>query len=238
MVRVEEATQSRVTGADASDDQVSYHQRRRDCAVVVAIVRHLGIPDQGSAETVQCDDVCVVGHGEDEVVSDRDPSVQSDGGIADQAFGARLRVSPDLAPGRRIEGVHLIHARDIHHSSDDHRGTLEHWHIGNRVEPLSSELVDVVAVDLVDRAVTVRRVVAVVGIPVDVRFDRRLLEPVTLFAKEVKHSVGGAELGVEPALVKHRAREARAIGQGERSGTWAWRSRIPSRGAGCGDQAF
>ena len=159
----------------------------------------------------------------------RDPAIESDARVADEAFRARLRVAPDLAPRRRVERVYLVHRGDVHHAGYHHRRALDHRHVGNGIEPLHRQPVDVVPIDLVQRTVAVPRIAAVVGGPVDVRLDRRLAIGVALAAQQQDVAPGRPELRIEPALVEDGAFQGIAPGERNGGGARARRPRIAGR---------
>ena len=243
VIGVEESAEPGVAGADARDDEVADHQRRRHRAVVLAVVVHLGVPRQRPGEAVEGDDVGVVGDREQEVAPHRDAAVEPDRGVADEPLGPRLRVAPDLASGRRVERVYLVHRGDVHHAGDDHRRPLQHRHVGNREEPLRGETVDVAPVDLIEGAVAVPRVAAVVGRPVDGGGDGRLAVGVALPPQQAEAPVRGPELGVEPALVEEGAVERASVRQDDRArprarrqGVAGGRGRSGGQGLQIGDE--
>ena len=127
-------------------------------------------------------------------------------------------------------GIHLVRRRDVHDAGDDDWCALNHPHVVNRKEPLSGQPFDIVPVDLVERAVTIRGVVAVIGRPVDVELDPRLAVVFPLSPKEVDASVGRPDLCVEAALVEDAAAERAPIGKAERPRSWLWRTRVASGG--------
>ena len=103
----------------------------------------------------------------------------------------------------------MIHRRDVHNAGDHHGRALDHGHIFNRIEPAGGQLTDIAAVNLVKRAMPIRRVAAVIGRPVDRGLDRRLTKRV-YFASEdapqqVNLAVRRADLCVKAAFVENDA---------------------------------
>src|SRR6185436_10720979 len=74
---------------------------------------------------------------------------------------------PDLAAGPRVDRPHVIGNRYVGNAVDDERRTLDRTGAGRRqpVAPGKTEVLDVVGVDLGERAEPPAGVVAVVGRP-------------------------------------------------------------------------
>lgn len=90
VVRVEKAAQAGVARADAGDDEVAHHERRRHRAVVLAVVVHLGVPGQLAGEAVEGDDVGVIGDGEHQLIAHGHTAVEPDGRVPRDGTPSRM----------------------------------------------------------------------------------------------------------------------------------------------------
>src|SRR5262249_20205681 len=80
----------------ARDYKIADSQRRRGRVVILMPVGHLGLPQQLARETLQRDDVCVIGDHEDAVARQGHTAIDPAGCVADQAARAGPLVVPDL----------------------------------------------------------------------------------------------------------------------------------------------
>ena len=136
----------------ARDDLAVDDDRSARVAVAEPVVGHHVIPDHLAGPRVQGDDVGVVGIEEDLVVVDGDGPRARAERIVGRPLEA-LAVLPDEVAGDRVEGLHDVErARQVHDPAvDDRRGLRQSG--GHRPRPGQPELVNVVAVDLIERAV-------------------------------------------------------------------------------------
>ena len=144
----DESAHPLVAAGRAGDDQIAHHQRRGRAVVVLAPIRHLGVPQQLAVEAVDGDHVRVIGEQEQTVAGDRDAAIDPAGGVADQSLGAGTLVMPHLAAAAGIERVHFIRARDIHDPVDHNRRRFDVPDVRNREHPARRQPRDVALVDL------------------------------------------------------------------------------------------
>ena len=63
---------------------------------------------------IEGDDVRVIGHHEHAIAGNADAAIDASRGIANEPFGSRTLIVPDLAAAAGIEGVTLVRARAIY----------------------------------------------------------------------------------------------------------------------------
>ena len=129
----DESVRAVLAPTDARDDQVPRRKRRRRCKVVFARVRELRIPQQFAGETVERNDVRIVGFHEDTVARHGNATVRT--AAYRHCPCAPPFVMPDLPATSGIEREALIGASDVHHSADDDRCDLEGACTGKREHP-------------------------------------------------------------------------------------------------------
>ena len=195
----EEAARAFVAAGDPGNYQIADGEGSGSGVVVQMPVGHLGFPQQSSGETVQSDDVGIVGDHEQAVAGSGCAAIDAAGGVADQILGSGTLVVPDLASGAGVQRVALIGAGHVHDSVDDDGGYLQAGGAEQREDPLGRKAGDVGLVDLIQRAVTVAADLAVVGGPVGLAGDGAI--HVAVFAQQMDFSVGGEELHVLGGLV-------------------------------------
>ena len=183
IARLEIAGHVERVAADADQHLLADDDRRARREVLALDVGDLVVPALLARRRVERDEV-VVGRQEEDPVA-----VHADAAIADVDAAARLpEVVPDLAAGARVDGPHVIGRREIQHAVDHQRRRLDRRRTesaGRRrrrvgafaadvrerlrrvqpVDPGELQVLDVVGVDLRERAVAAARVVAVVGRP-------------------------------------------------------------------------
>ena len=139
---------------------------RRGRAVMLRRFRHEDVPSQRSGQAVQADQVSIVGRIEDTVAEQCHAAIRALGRVGrdGEAGGARPRVPPDFLSAARVERVDLVGAGDVHHAVGHQRSGLQS-EIGHGIHPLRRQILHVLLVDLIERAVPVAVHVAVVGGP-------------------------------------------------------------------------
>ena len=172
-VRVEKSARAFFAARDAHHEQIADGQRRRRGAVGIEIRAHLRFPQPLAGEAVESQDVRVVGNHEDAIADDRRAAIHADAGLADDAAVSRLLVCPQHAPRRRVDRLQLVPSGDVHDAVDHDRGELR-ARFGHRQRPHGRETLHVRCVDLIERAVAVAGMRAVVHHPVALRRDRLL----------------------------------------------------------------
>ena len=172
--RLEVAAVPELPAGAAGDDHVLDDQRSHRGALAGPHVAVGRVPDLLAGLGVERDEVGGQGGDEDLALGDRDAAVHV---AAAQRHVERRRgpVLPQDVAGPRVEGPDpAVPARDVHDAVDDERGGLERVRRLARVQahraaledPLGRELADVLLGDLVERAVALPVVGAVVGEPV------------------------------------------------------------------------
>src|SRR5438477_413155 len=99
-------------------------------------VRHLRIPYQCSGMAVERNHVRVIGHHEDAVAGDANPTIDTAGSIADQPLCTRPLVMPDFTSAAGIQRIAFVGARDVHDTIDDHRRYLQTRRVWQTEDPL------------------------------------------------------------------------------------------------------
>ena len=135
----------------AGDDNAVHDERPARELVPLGGVGDLRLPRHLAGPPVEGDDVRVGGVEDDAVAVDGDVAV----GPPPAARGRELApVLPQQVAGRRVEGLHdVAGAREVHHAVVHDGGRLLRPGL-HRPRPLHPQLADVVAGDLVQRAVT------------------------------------------------------------------------------------
>ena len=133
---------------------------------MLAIVGHFGVPEEFTAETVERDDVRMIGDHEDGVAENRDAAINGGAGVADHAFRQRPGVMPDLPPAARIERVGLVRHGHVHHAVHHHRRYFQVIGIGDGEHPLSPQLCDICGVDLAQLAMAISAEAAMISRPI------------------------------------------------------------------------
>src|SRR6202000_1289416 len=92
-----------VTSSGACNYQIADYERRGGAVVVLMPVGHLGLPDECAGETVQRDDVGVIGQHEDAVARPCDSAIKANGSVARKSLCARALEMPDHASAACVE---------------------------------------------------------------------------------------------------------------------------------------
>ena len=172
----DEAADPELASADADDHLVVDDQRRHGDRVGALDVGDFGLPEWLAVGPVEGDEMCVERAHEEPVAEDGDAAVV--GTAADQGLVAvGVAELPEHAAGDRVERHDVVGAlRHVHDAVDDDRARLpgaEHLVLEH---PLHLKIGDVRGRDLVEAAVALTRVGAVVVDPV-VRLVGGLQEP-------------------------------------------------------------
>ena len=165
LVACHESANALVRAGYPGDHRVFHHQRSQRASVVLRLLGHRRFPSQTSRGPVERDQMRVVGDEEDLVVADGHAAIGPQRRITHQAARLRARVFPDFRARQRVEGIHLVRTRDIHHAIGFERRDLQ-TKMRNRKEPLQSQRGHIGGVDLFQLAIAVRAEIAVVGQPV------------------------------------------------------------------------
>jgi hypothetical protein len=151
------------------DDQGSYGRALAGPHIAVHLVPH-----GGAGRGVECEHVRVQGGDEHHAVRHCAPPVDVAAAQRHVVRG-RMLVAPELIPVAGVERPHpAIPAGDVHDAVDDERGGLErvrrrtgvHADRAGLEDPSGNQALDVVDVDLVERAVPLPVIGPVVGDPV------------------------------------------------------------------------
>jgi hypothetical protein len=206
-----EAVGAVLAAGHAGDDHVPGDgERRRGGRIVLPPVLERRVPQQLARETVQRQQVRIVGDHEEALARDGDAAVR----MADRALGPRALVAPDLPARAGIEREALVRVRHVHDARDDDRGGLRAAAAGNREDPLRREPRHVAPVDLRHRGVAIAARIAVVGRPVDRRRD--LAEAAGIASQQVHALVVAEDLHVVEAFGQQHPFERLAIGHRRR----------------------
>ena len=131
------------------DRPVGDHRTARE-AVAVVVGRDVGVPAHLAGARVEADDVRIDGVQDDEVLVDRQ-AAQLRG--RPQPLVHVPAVLPEEVARRAVESMHHVAGvGDVHHAVVDDRRRLRHARL-EPPRPRQPQLADVVAVDLVERAV-------------------------------------------------------------------------------------
>ena len=215
IVRRDEAADALVTAGHARDDEIPNRQRSAGRAVVLAPVRHLGVPQQRPGRPVERDEVGMVGGHEYAIAGNRRAAVDAAAGVANLSLRARPLVVPDLTSGARVERVALVAAGHVHHAASHDRRPLQPRRVRQVEKPLGRETGHVALVDLRQRAVPVALGLAVVARPIRLRGNR----PVALSAltQQMDAAVVTEELQIGEALVLDETRDRAAVDERDSS---------------------
>ena len=108
----------------------------------------------------------VVGDGEYASAEHGDTAVDPAGSVAGQTLGAWTTEMPGLPSSSGIEREDFVDRRDVHDAVDDDGGDLQRaWSARDREHPFGREVLNVAAVDLIERAEAIPALVAIVGRP-------------------------------------------------------------------------
>ncbi len=165
-VGIEKSAIAFIAARHAGDHQIVDHERRARAAIVLAIVRHLGIPQKLSSDPVERDQVGVIGLEKDTIPENRHAAIDAARGIADQALRSRPGVVPDLTARARIERPDGIDGRHVHQAvDDDWRDLKRAGRAWNLKGPFRREPRHIGDRDLVERAVAVAAQLSMIGRP-------------------------------------------------------------------------
>ena len=107
----------------------------------------------------------------------------------------------------------MVHSGDIHDAIDHDRRALDHALTGHGEEPFGRQAADIATIDLIQLAMAIGRIVAVIRRPIDVWLNSCRHVFLTVAPQEVNPPIGGADLSVESALVEQLAAQHRSIGE-------------------------
>src|SRR4030095_14595269 len=95
-------------------------------------------------------------HDEDFVAADRRAAIGAGTALAQNAFMARLAVRPELAPGGRVERIHIIPAGHVHDAVlNDGRDLEQALIVRHRKHPGGADALHVGRVDELEWAVPI-----------------------------------------------------------------------------------
>src|SRR4029453_6505440 len=105
--------------------EIADGERGGRCAVVLAPVRHLNIPDEQACRAIQRDQVSVVSDHEKLVAAQSHTAIDSACGVAGQTSGPWTLVAPDLTAVTGVECVAFVRLSDIHHAVGHYGSALQ-----------------------------------------------------------------------------------------------------------------
>ena len=198
-------------------------------------VQDLRLPDQFAGLGVQRKGVVVVAVVQDQAVVDRDVPVvlRVEAHLGIETFGLFPRVAPDEVPGRRVHGLDRVLERG---NVED--AVVGQWRDLGRPDfdfasPRQAQLVDVLAVDLIQRAVSPTVVRPAEHEPLR---RRRVLQHLVRDGHEGRRRILGGQCDVEPDPKgkRHDHQPADVRAKGRRGRNWVRRpsGRHPARSAG------
>src|ERR1700722_4920889 len=141
----------------------------------------------------------VVDHHEHALTGHRHSAIDAARGVADQVACAPPLVMPDLSSGAGVQSVALIGASHIHDSVDHNRGHLERSCVDEWEDPLRREARYIALRYLLQRAVTISTVLAMIGWPIGLAGDLAIARAV--LAQQMDVQVVSEQLHVLKALI-------------------------------------
>src|SRR5262245_22028739 len=87
---------------------------------MLPIISHLHVPEQSACETVERNQMGVIGHHKHFVAEDCHASINRSRRIADQTFSQWALIAPDLPAVSRVQGIRAVSSRHIHHAVHDY----------------------------------------------------------------------------------------------------------------------
>ncbi len=165
LVGGKESTDPAVPAGDARDDHVVHRQGSDRRAVVLRLVGHVDVPHQSARDSVQGDQVRIVGYHKHFVTQDRHAAVGAERRVADESRSLRARILPDLAASQCIERQGLVRPGNVHHAVGDQGRHFEAKMIDGE-DPFHAQILHVRRIDLLEFAVPVAAQVSVVSEPV------------------------------------------------------------------------
>ena len=123
-VRRKETADAPVAARDADHHHVFDHQRSHGSPVSLRFINHDDLPDRAARDTMQRDQVGVIGDQEDVLSENSHATVRPERWVGDQIRSPRARVMPDLVAGARVEREHLIRSCHVHDAVGHDRNGL------------------------------------------------------------------------------------------------------------------
>ena len=137
----EESSHALFAAGGAGDDEVFDSQHGAGGVVVLAVVGHLGVPENRAGEAVEGDQVGVVCLHEDAVAGHRDAAVIAGGaGVADEALRGGARELPELGSRTGVERDDGVGVGDVHDTVMHLGRALQSRGVRDRENPLEGEL--------------------------------------------------------------------------------------------------
>ena len=166
VVGVDEAAAGRVSAGDAHDDLVAHDKRRLLGILVLLHLAYLDVPADASGLRIERHEVGVQGSHVHCPADDRHTPIRRPAAKA-QLLRKPPLVMPQLGAGPRVDGEHVIPGGgQIDHAVDKQRRRLQAIRDAGLEAPHRHQALDVVPVDLRERAEAVARVVAAPHEPV------------------------------------------------------------------------
>src|SRR5579864_4217393 len=130
------------------------------------LVGELDIPSQTSRAGVEAEQVGIIGFCVDKVLPDGNAAVLVGGGIVEQTLADRALIVPYDSASARVERKNIVGGCDIHDPANDDGCGLEASGVGRMENPGSTELPDILGIDLSQTAVAAAGVIAVIRSPI------------------------------------------------------------------------